>query len=165
MATQDEHSFDRRASDVNVQALALRMTGMETRIETVELATKSNTEELARATTALSANTDMTREVHEAVFGVKDEFAGLAEMTRDVHGAVFGTAGKPGVQDTVKDIYELVEMGKGFFGGLKRWSGRVGMASDWISKTLRRFWWLIALGAATVTYVKTGKWELPLWPG
>lgn len=172
MTMQEDHQFDRRIGDANVQALALRMTAMEGRVETLELSTKSNTEELGRATVKLGENTDLTREVHEAVFGVKDEFSGLAEMSRDMRAAMFGSEGKPGVADTVSSIYELVEAGKSLFNGaarVGRWIASCGRgvvaASDAISKAIRRFWWVIAVAAACITYLKTGKLpDIPLWP-
>lgn len=129
--------FDRRFEDVNVKALAIRLTGIESRVEVLEKSTVDNT-------TELKANTNLTKQVHEAVFG-KDE-------------------GK-GVQQLVEEMYAIVEMGKGFFAGISRWGARLASTSDWISKTIKRFWWVIFMVGAGATYVKTGKFpEIPLWP-
>jgi hypothetical protein len=89
MAQEDAaHDFDRRTSDVNVQALSVRMQGLEGRLEVLE-------EQGRRTAPELAKNTEMTGEVHQAVFGVEGEFVGLAGMTKDVHAAVFGTATSP----------------------------------------------------------------------
>ena len=155
--TTQAPSFDRRSSDANVAALSTRMRAVEDRLEQLELNTKANAK-------ALEEHTELTKEVHEAVFGVQGEFAGLATMTRDVHTAVFGAEGKPGVQDTIQAIYGLVETGKSFFGFINRNASRAGRASDWISRTIKRFWWLILIAGSIATYLKTGKWEMPIWP-
>lgn len=151
----DIPNFDRRSTDASIEALATRVAGLEGRVENLELQGKDNSRSLAE-------NNAMTREMHDAIFGVDGEFTGVAGMARQVHDAVFGTDGKPGVQATVKEIYELVDMGKSVFRFADRWGTRLGAASDWISKTLRRFWWLIAVVIAAATYIKTGK--LPDWP-
>lgn len=155
---EDDHQFDRRTSDVNVQALSVRMQGLEGRLETLE-------EQGKRSAPELEKNTQMTTEVHEAVFGVPGEFPGLAGMTRDVHKAVFGEGDKPGVQQLVQNISEIIETARGFFRGIGRVASGAGKASDFVSKSLRRFWWVIATAVAIYTYLKTGKWELPVWPG
>jgi hypothetical protein len=54
----DAHTFDRRGSDANVQALAVRVSGLEGRMETVERAVRTNSLEL-------QANTRLTKQVHE----------------------------------------------------------------------------------------------------
>lgn len=54
----DDHHFDRRKTDVSVAALAVRVEGLEGRMELVESAVKINSRELA-------ANTRLTRQVHE----------------------------------------------------------------------------------------------------
>lgn len=154
----DDHQFDRRVSDVNVEALSLLVRGLTGRVETLE-------EQGRRAAPELAKNTQMTGEVHEAVFGVEGQFTGLATMTRDVHTAVFGDGDKPGVQQLVQNISEVMETARGFFRGIGRMAGGVGKASDFVSRSIRRFWWVIALGIAVATYLKTGKWELPVWPG
>lgn len=141
MAIQEDHSFDRRAGDVNVQALTTRMTALEGRVDSLEQSTRDNTSELR-------ANTVLTQQVHEAMFG-KDSIEG---------------AGK-GVQQLVGEMYEIVETGKSFFRWIDKAASGAGRTSDWISRTLKRFWWVIAIAMAVGTYLKTGKWELPVWPG
>lgn len=53
----ETHNFDRRWTDVNVEALAVRVTGLEGRVESLERDLKDNTVELR-------ANTTLTKQVH-----------------------------------------------------------------------------------------------------
>lgn len=153
-----DHQFDRRASDVNVEALSILVRGLTGRVEVLE-------EQGRRAAPELAKNTRMTGEVHEAVFGVEGEFVGLAGMTRDVHAAVFGTDDKRGVLQLVENISDIIEKGRSFFAGLGRIASGTGRASDFISRNIKRFWWVIAAAIAIGTYLKTGRWEWPAWPG
>ena len=138
MAMQEDHQFDRRVSDVNMAALSDRMKGLEGRVTVLEEQGTSNARNL-------ESNTMLTKEVHEAVFGVEGEFVGIAGL--------------------VKEIYGIVETGKSFFRAIGSVASGAGKSADWVSRMLKRFWWLIAFGIAVATYIKTGKWELPLWPG
>ena len=53
----EEIRFDRRAGDLNVEALGLRVGALERRVEVVESAIRDNSRELA-------ANTALTEEIH-----------------------------------------------------------------------------------------------------
>lgn len=154
----EDHQFDRRSSDVNVAALAVQVRGLAGRVEVLE-------EQGRRAAPELAKNTQMTGEVHEAVFGVEGEFSGLATMTRDVHTAVFGQYDKPGLQQLVQNINEVIETARGFFRGIGKVGTGAGKASDFVSRAIKRFWWVIAAAIAIGTYLKTGRWEWPAWPG
>lgn len=153
----EAHQFDRRSSDVNVAALAVQVRGLAGRVEVLEEQGRTTARDLAELK-------PLAQEVHSAVFGVEGEFQGIAGMARDAHAALFGDQGTPGMKQAVAQILEVIEMGRGFF----RWLGRVatgaGKTSDWISKTIKRFWWLIALAISVMTFLKTGKWEIPVWP-
>lgn len=72
---EKDHQFDRRASDVNVQAIALRVAALETRMEVVEKGMRDNARELL-------ANTALTKQVHqntEAMVEAMQSLAGLWE--------------------------------------------------------------------------------------
>lgn len=56
----EAHRFDRRESDANVAALALRVGTVEGRLENVELRLATNNREL-------EANTALTKQTHEKV--------------------------------------------------------------------------------------------------
>lgn len=71
----DEHQFDRRATDANVSSLALRVAGLESRMEVMEKNQAANARELL-------ANTALTRQVHtntEAIVDAVQSLAGLWE--------------------------------------------------------------------------------------
>lgn len=122
----------------DLEALAARVRELEGRVETVEKGMQENSREL-RANTLL---------------------------TKDLHSAVFGTVGeKTGMQDRVEEMYSVVEMGRSFFRGANRIATAIGAVADWVSRMLKRFWWLIAITISLATYYKTGKWEWPVWPG
>lgn len=58
MATNSgDHAFNRRATDPNVAALAVRVSGLEGRVAVVEQSLTDNT-------TELRANTALTKQVH-----------------------------------------------------------------------------------------------------
>jgi hypothetical protein len=63
-----EHHFDRRTTDVNVAALAVRVDSVEKRVENMELQMKANT-------TELRANTELTRQIHVKTEEMHDAFA------------------------------------------------------------------------------------------
>ncbi len=85
MAANDARRFDRRGTDINVEALALRVTGLESRVEVVERDLKANTLEL-------SANTALTKQVHSMGESIKTDTAELIEFAKDA--AVFTKWGK-----------------------------------------------------------------------
>jgi hypothetical protein len=71
----DEHQFNRRVSDINVQALSLRVAGLESRMEVVEKGMRDNARELL-------ANTALTKQVHqntETMVEAMQSLAGLWE--------------------------------------------------------------------------------------
>jgi hypothetical protein len=63
-----DHNFDRRSTDVNVAALAVRVDSVERRVENMELQMKANTQELR-------ANTELTRQIHIKTEEMHDAFA------------------------------------------------------------------------------------------
>lgn len=153
-----DHGFDRRRSDVNVESLATQVRGLAGRVEVLE--------EQGRTTgRAVDDLKPLALEVHQAVFGVEGEFAGLATMTRDVHGALFGSDGKSGAMADIQVVRGLLETGRKVGNAIDGAATGAGKFSDGISKALKRFWWVIAVGVAGVTYLKTGKLpDIPLWP-
>lgn len=154
----DTHQFDRRVTDVNIAALADRMKGLEGRVEMLE-------EQGRNSGRVLDDLKKAAQEVHDAVFGVPGEFSGLATMTRDVHGALFGVDGKPGAMTDIQVVRDLLETGRGVGSAIAGAATGAGKFSDRVSKAIWRFRWIIAIGAAVGTYVKTGKWpDIPLWP-
>jgi hypothetical protein len=68
MAADEPHRFDRRSSDANVAALALRVDSVERRVENMELQMRANT-------TELRANTELTRQIHVKTEEMHDAFA------------------------------------------------------------------------------------------
>lgn len=64
----DIHQFDRRQTDVNVAALAVRVDALERRAENLEHQVKENTQELR-------ANTELTRQIHVKTEDMHDAFA------------------------------------------------------------------------------------------
>src|SRR5687767_3984675 len=85
MAEADDPHFDRRTSDVNVAALATRMNSLEERVEVLEEKAEANNRELR-------ANTHLTKQLHEAVFGRgDDEDEGIRGKVNEMH-AVYGEA-------------------------------------------------------------------------
>lgn len=73
MAASDEHQFDRRSSDVNVQGIALRVAALETRMEVVEKGMRDNARELL-------ANTALTKQVHKNTEAIVEAVESLAAM-------------------------------------------------------------------------------------
>jgi hypothetical protein len=157
MGVQD-HQFDRRTSDVNVEALSVLVRGLTGRVEVLE--------EQGRTTArSLDELKPLAQEVHAAVFGVEGEFPGLASMQRDVHAALFGSDGKPGAMTDIQVVRDLLETGRKAGSAIHGAATGAGKFSDGVSRALRRFWWLIAAAAAVITYLKTGKWpDVPIFP-
>lgn len=79
----EPHNFDRRVSDVNVSALAVRVASLEGRVESLE-------DRVLQSTTELAANTQLTKQVHEALHG-RGDVPGLAMKVDEMH-AVFAAA-------------------------------------------------------------------------
>lgn len=135
MADSDDHQFNRRSSDANVMALAFRMGVMETRVEVLEL----QSTELKRE---MGANTKLTSQVHEAVYG-RDEEKGLQAKVADMH-EVFTTASK------------------GF--------EYIGKSGDLLERALAKgekiakpVVWIAAAIAGFVWWWKTGEFKWPEW--
>lgn len=75
MTTFDEHFQDRRGSDPYISALAVRVAGLERRMEAVEFDVKSVGRDLA-------ANTALTKQVHENMEAVKADTSDIVAATR-----------------------------------------------------------------------------------
>jgi hypothetical protein len=71
----EAHQFDRRNSDPNVAALSVRVTGLERRMQSVEMQQAANNRELA-------ANTALTKQVHSAVELISQNTADIIEATK-----------------------------------------------------------------------------------
>lgn len=126
-----EHKFDRRRTDVNVEALAMRMSGLELRVETLE-------EQGRTANRELQANTKLTMQVHEAIFGrgTDEDDTGLAGKVKAVH-----------------DVFTDAKRGFAFLNGVADAGARWG----------KPIFWFVAICGAGLTYWKTGAWRWPPW--
>lgn len=129
MAT--EHNFDRRNTDVNVNALTFRVAALETRMEIMEGDMQSNARELR-------ANTALTSQVHEAMFG-RDAPDGEHE---------------PGVTAKVKEMHALFTDGQR---GLRMLNG----IAEFGAKAAKPIAAIGLVVVAGVAYVKTGVWKWP----
>lgn len=156
-ALKDDHQFDRRKRDVNVQALADRVTGLEGRVEGLELATKDNSRELHLNSSELKANTQLTKQVHEAVFGREDAI-GVFGQTQQLHAAVFGREGEEedGMRAKVKEVH-------GFFSDAKRGFAMLNRVADTVTRWGKPIVYVLAVGTALGVLVKTGEWKWPPW--
>lgn len=106
MAQPDEsHRFDRRSTDVNVQALAVRVAGLEARIEVVEKDMKANARELL-------ANTALTRQVHEKAERIEKGTADIVEAVAAL-GALWNFSSKWGRRIAIFSKYAAYVVGLG----------------------------------------------------
>lgn len=124
--------FDRRTSDVNVEALATRLTGLEGRVEVLEEKTETNNRELR-------ANTHLTKQVHEAVYGRggEDDDDGIKGKVSEMH-ALYGEA-----RSGLRMLNTIADSGA-------RWG--------------KPILYLVLICGAIATFIKTGDWKLPAWP-
>lgn len=102
-----EGQFDRRKEDVNVAALALRVRGLEGRMELVERGLNDNRTEL-RENTILTTRTNTLIE---------------------------GAEGAPGLREKVDDVYEIFDAARSGFrilGKTGDWMERNGKRAFWI---------------------------------
>lgn len=133
----------------------MRMSGLEGRVEALE-------EQGRAASRELEANTRLTKQVHEAMFGRGDDEeddGGLAGKVRQVHGAMFGHGIDKediGVAGKVKEVH-------GAFTDFKRGLQFLNRVADAGSRWGRPAFWVIAIFVALGTYFKTGEWRWPTW--
>lgn len=142
-------AVSRRVDDV-----ALTVNGLVTRVHVLE-------EGSAQSTDELRANTRLTLQVHEAVFGreekpgLRDAVDDLKATANDVHGALFGLGGDDvGVKakiDKVHSVYSDAERGFAFLNRL------ADTAARWSKPAL----YVGGLIGALVLYAKTGEWKWP----
>lgn len=126
------HNFDRRASDVNVNALATRIGALE---ETVH----------DTVTPELRNNTRLCTDLHDAIFG-KDQDDGLAMKVQEMHDIfntarngirVFTSAGNAAVSLVElggKIAKPMIWIGIVIAGGVAYW--KTGSLPDWIVRLL-----------------------------
>jgi hypothetical protein len=132
MADADDPHFDRRTGDVNVAALATRMNSLEGRVEVLEEKTEANNRELR-------ANTRLTMQVHEALFGRE------------------GDDDDPGIRGKVKEMHDV-------FTGAKRGLQFLNSVADAGARYGKPILYLVLICGAVVTFVKTGDFKWPGWP-
>lgn len=130
MSEQQPHNFDRRRSDVKFDALAARVTILEERFEVLEEKQERNIRELA-------ANTALTRQIHEGLYGRGEE---------EDHG----------IKGKVDEMHDLFAEGRS---GL-RFIGRV---ADGTTRAVKPALYLVGLGGAITLWMKTGEWRWPPW--
>lgn len=137
MAQPEEHQFNRRFSDGNVAALALRMKAMEDRVEALELNTRIYAGKLEE-------NTDLTKEVHGAVYGIEGEVDGLMALTQR--------------------HVDRTEAMLGIFEGAKKGLNAVGKVGDglaWIGERGVKLMIGAAIVGGAIAFARTG--EVPDW--
>lgn len=131
-AEAPESHFDRRTSDVNVSALATRMNSIEGRVEVLEEKTETNNRELR-------ANTRLTMQVHEALFG--------RESDDD----------DPGIRGKVREMHDV-------FTGAKRGLQFLNSVADAGARYGKPILYLVLICGAIGAYFKTGDFKWPGWP-
>lgn len=75
MSAIDELFADRRGTDPYISALAVRVTGLERRMESVEFDVKSVGRDLA-------ANTELTKQIHSGIETVRSDTADIVAATK-----------------------------------------------------------------------------------
>jgi hypothetical protein len=140
--------FDRRVSDVNVQSLATGLKALSDHVHEVMAPDQR-------------ANTMLTKQVHEAVFGREGD-EGIQASVQDLHHAVFGNGdGLPGVQAKVDRMYQHFEVAENAF----RFAGKIGTLAMKVSDAVERRPKTTSLGVITsvigYSMVTTGK--VPDW--
>lgn len=130
---EEEHGFDRRLSDVNVAALATRLTAIEGRVEVLEQVQRTQHLEL-------KANTALTRQLHEAAFGREP-------INADDHP-------DPGLKQKVDRMYDI-------FAGAEKGFKFLNTSADVATKIARPTAYLLAIGAAVSAWWHTGNWKWP----
>lgn len=131
----EDHNFNRRRTDANVLALATRVGSLEGRIEVLEAQSEANGRELV-------ANTRLTQQVHEAVFGVDDQ---------------------PGLHAKVGEMHEVFTTAKNGFELLTKMGNFAVKAAETAGKVAKPLFWLVALVVAIFAYFKTGHFAWPEW--
>lgn len=126
MAAADQQQFDRRVTDVNLSALATRMDAIEGRVEVLE-------EQGRAAGRELEANTRLTRQSHEAIYG-RDEDPGMKAAVDEVNLALQGDGREPGLIRKVEDMHSVFEPARNGF----RMLGKVGNAAMAVSDAIER---------------------------
>lgn len=150
-ADENEHHFDRRSTDVNVAALAVRVIGLEGRVEGLEGKAEQNNRELR-------ANTVLTKQVHEAVFGAEETSLGVQQKVDQVHSAVFGRDEEDsGIKGKVEEVHDV-------FTEFKRGFALLNRVADAGTRWGKPLFFVVLICGAIITYFKTGEWKLPAWP-
>lgn len=106
MAEGNEGQFDRRKEDVNVSALAVRVRGLEGRMELVEQGLHDNREEL-RENTKLTTRTNTLLDGTQEVLGIRQKV------------------------DEVYDIFDTTRSGFRLIGRTGDWIDRNGRRAFW----------------------------------
>lgn len=145
--------FERRTGDVNVAALSMRMTAIEGRVEVLE-------EQGRTAHRELAANTRLTKQSNEAIFGAGDD-PGMRAVVDQVNLALQGDEEQPGLIRKVEDMHSVFEPARNGF----RMLGKIGNAAMKISDAVERRPKTTALtvvgGLLTYSAATTGK--VPDW--
>lgn len=127
MAGEEGHGFDRRGTDVNVAALATRLGSLEGRVEVLE-------EQGRTANRELAANTRLTKQSHEAIFGTGDD-PGMKAVVDQVNLALQGVdEGNPGLIGKVESMHAVFEPARNGF----RMIGKIGNAAMAVSDAIER---------------------------
>src|SRR5258708_6377985 len=115
---------DRRASDVNVTALSVRIQGLQGPGPILEEQGDEHNREL-------KANTELTKQANK--------------IASEVHDAVIGVDENPGVEARVKEMYEIFDAAREGLRLLERTAARTGKTADWLSKNGQRIFWIGAV--------------------
>jgi hypothetical protein len=153
MAAGEERRHDDAAT---IDGLALRVMGLESRMENVELNQRLIASNQERATVELRANTGLTKQIHEGLYGREDS-PGLASTVEDMRQGLYGHGGDDkGMKGKVEDMHDIFDEARS---GLRF----VGRVADGLTKVAKPFAFIAAFFGAAFIYAKTGVFKWPPW--
>lgn len=158
--TDEAHGFDRRVSDVNFESLKVQVTGLTGRVEVLEEQGRNAQRSLTHLGHEVSANTMLTKQSHEAIYGAGEDpgmKAGLEHVMRTLD----GEPDRPGLTQKVEDLHSMFEPARNGFRMLGKVGNGVMRVSDAIERRPKTTALMIIAGVVTWSLSTTGK--LPDW--
>lgn len=138
MAGEDDRRFDRRRSDLRVDALDTRMKALEEHVfDVLTPMVKSSAREM-------EANTALTEETHGWVAEVREELTGQRAQTTEMYD-VFSAAKNA--------IHVMTKIGDGLV-----------KAAEFGGKVARPLFWITLLFGSLWGYFTGGEFHWPRWP-
>lgn len=160
MSQPEEHQFDRRVTDVNYAALNVRLAGVEGRVEVLEEQGKVTNRELGETKLELRANTMLTRQSHDALYGTTEE-PGMKDVVDHVRATLDGTDCEPGLTRKVEDMHGMLAPARHAFALAGKVSAGLLRLSDAVERRPKTIGLLVIVSIVAWSAATSGK--LPDW--